>query len=144
MRVSNESLLEAREGLAQLTRVPVRSRTAARIAGMARQVEAAAAAVVRRRDEIVERYADRDADGETVPASDETMRARGMVRIDPERRDAFEAEITALLTETVEITGPPLTLADLTRSGGEPVDLTASLLLSLGPLFAGPTDEASA
>ena len=144
MRVSNESLLEARAALAQLTRVPVRSVTAARIAAIARQVDAVAATVVRRRDEIVDRYADRDADGNPVPASDETMRARGMIRIDPERRDAFETEITALLTETVEIAGRPLTLADLTRSGGEPVDLTASLLLSLGPLFEGPTDEGRA
>jgi hypothetical protein len=86
----------------------------------------------------VEEYALRDEDGGYAPGP---PGKEGLVRIDPDRADEFEAKVRAILDETVTVPGPPLGPADLRRQDGTAVDVPAAVLLDLGPLFSFSSDE---
>ena len=135
IRITHEQLLRASGALDRLVDVPLAAGTAARVARVARLVEPTARAVLERRDELVDRYAERDEDGRPVPATDERLRARGMVRIDRARRAEFELAVAELLAEEVELDAEPIRLRDLVRASGESLDLVPSILVDLGPLF---------
>lgn len=135
VRLTGEEVLAAEGALAQLASVTLRADAAAHVARLARTITGAATDIRGRRDELVDRYAQRDAEGDLVPAEDPELRARGMVRIRPDRRTEFERELREMLSESVEVAARPIGIEDLRRHDGSSAELPASVLLSLGPLF---------
>lgn len=127
-----EQVVAAEAAIGRLVAVPLRADAAVRVAGIARQVAEAGRRAHDGRDALVDRYAQRDAEGALVAAE----KAPGMIRIDPAHRSEFERELRSLLDEEVEIRGGPLTVADLRRENGELAGIPPAVLLALGPLFS--------
>jgi hypothetical protein len=138
MNVKNGDLLTAIPALKEIVKVPLPVRASFRVARLIRQVEAAVQDVEAARLRLVERFAERDAEGKYTPARDaEGKPVEGSVNVtDPE---GFRLEFAELLGMETGIAADPLSLADL----GEKIDLSPAVLLGLGPLLVdAPAPEA--
>jgi hypothetical protein len=131
MNVRNRGLLAAIPALKELVELPLPVRASFRVARLVRQVEAATQDVEDARLRLVERFAERDAEGKYIPVFDaEGKPVDGSVNVtDPE---GFRREIAELLGMETEIAAEPLSLADL----GVKAEISPAVLLGLGPLLA--------
>jgi hypothetical protein len=138
MNVKNGDLLAAIPALKEIVKVPLPVRASFRIARLIREVEAAVQDVEAARLRLVERFAERDSEGNYTPALDaEGKLVEGSVNVtNPE---GFRREFAELLGMETGIAAEPLSLVDL----GEKVDLAPAVLLGLGPLLVDtPAPEA--
>ena len=138
MEVTNGEILGAVAPLRELIQVPLPVRASYRVACLARAVDGAAQDIEATRTRLVERFAERDAEGGFAPVVVDGEAQPGQVRI--ANPAAFQSELRELLGMTTELDVAPLRLSEL----GTACELAPATLLALGPLLADDAAHHSA
>lgn len=136
VQMTNAQVLDAAAAVRELAQVTLPAAAALKVVRMARALDAAAQDIVQVRQKVVERFTERDAAGQPVPAVDAEGRALpGHVRLTDAA--AFGREITELMEGAAAIDARPLETAEL----GQDFSLAPRVLLMLGPVLAAGRDD---
>jgi hypothetical protein len=129
--MTNAEVLDASAAVRELAEVSLPATASLKVVRMARALQAAAQDISQVRQQLVERYTERDAAGEPVPALDADGNALpGHVRLSDAA--AFGREVASLLQATTTLDAQPLRMDEL---GGD-FKLPPRVLLMLGPVLA--------
>jgi hypothetical protein len=130
VQLRNSEVLDAAQAVRELAQVTLPAVAALKVVRVARALEAAAGDILKVREQLLDRFTERDAEGRPVPATGAGgEELPGHVRLTDPR--SFGREVAELLAGATTLHAEPLRLAEL----GADFALAPRVLLMLGPVL---------